>query len=88
MNCFYIEYMIKDQIRKEHAECQRRRLLKRDDEPDLPSKILESAHAFFKHQGFEHTRIADICRNLGINRRTFHRYFSSLDEVLEVLWAR
>lgn len=88
MNYFYIEYMIRDQIRKEHEECQRRRLLKLDEGQDLPSKILESARIFFKSQGFENTRIVDICRNLDISRRTFHRYFNSLDEVLEVLWTR
>lgn len=87
MNEFYIEYIVRDQMRKEHEACQQRRLLKMDEDQDLPSKILESAHTFFKHQGFENTRIVDICRNLGINRRTFHKYFNSLDEVLEVLWA-
>ena len=88
MNDFYIEYMIRDQMRKEHEECQRRRLLELNKGGDLPSKILESARTFFKLQGFENTRIVDICRNLGISRRTFHRCFASLDEVLEVLWAR
>lgn len=88
MNYFYIEYMIKDQIRNEHEECHRRRLLKLDEPRDLPSKILESSRIFFKHQGFDNTRIVHICRGLGISRRTFHKYFNSLDEVLEILWAR
>jgi len=87
MNDFYIEYMIRDQMRKEHEVCQQRRSLKMGEDQDLRSKILESTHTFFKHQGFENTKIVDICRSLGINRRTFHKYFNSLDEVLEVLWS-
>ncbi len=88
MNHFYIEYMVKERIREELEDCQRRRLLKQNDVYVLRSNILESARASFKRIGFEKTRIGDICRELGINRRSFHRHFQSLDEVLEVLWAR
>jgi hypothetical protein len=54
----------------------------------LPSEILESAHSFFQHKGFEKTAIEDICNRLNINSAQFYNHFESLDEVLEVLWAR
>ena len=88
MNDFYIEYMVKERIREELEECQRRRLLKGNEPDDLQAKILGSARSLFSRFGFEKTRIADICRDLGISRRNFYQHFDSLDEVLEVLWAR
>ena len=88
MNDFYIEYMVKSQMREELETCRRRRLLKQAAAPELRVSILESARIFFHRYGFERTRVLDICRSLGISRRTFHKYFKSLDEVLEILWAR
>ena len=54
----------------------------------LPSEILESAHFFFRDKGFEKTAIQDICNRLNINSAQFYNHFESLDEVLEILWAR
>lgn len=54
----------------------------------LSLEILESAHYFFRHKGFEQTEIEDICNRLNINRVQFYAHFDSLDEVLEILWAR
>ncbi len=54
----------------------------------LPSEILESAHFFFRYKGFEKTAIKDICNRLNINSIQFYNNFDSLDEVLEILWAR
>jgi len=54
----------------------------------LPWEILETAHSCFREKGFEKTTILDICRSLGIKESHFHKYFQSLDEVLEILWAR
>ena len=54
----------------------------------LPSEILESAHFFFQQKGFEKTAIEDICIRLNINSAQFYYHFESLDEVLEILWAR
>ena len=54
----------------------------------LPWEILEAAHALFQKKGFERTSIADICRRLEIEPFEFHTHFDSLDEVLEILWAR
>ena len=88
MNDFYIEYMVKQRLRDELEECRRRRLLKPNTEQGLRSDILESARSCFRLLGFEKTRVIDICRDLGVSRRTFHKYFDSLDEVLEILWAR
>ena len=88
MNYFYIEYMIQEKIREEHERCERQRLLRRGEDRDLPTRILASARTAFLYRGFENTRIKDICRSLGISKRSFYKHFDSLDEVLEVLWAR
>jgi len=88
MNIFYIDYMVKDQIRNEIEECRRKRLLKQHGEQEIRSNILDSAHSCFRLSGFEKTRIEHICRDLGISKRTFKKYFNSLDEILEILWDR
>jgi AcrR family transcriptional regulator len=80
--------MIKERMREEREECQRRRLLKQNVDQKLRSEILESARSFFRLLGFEKTRIVHICSDLGISKRTFHKYFKSLDEILDFLWAR
>lgn len=54
----------------------------------LPWEILETANLFFRKKGFEKTTIQDICNRLGINQSQFYNHFDSLDEVLEILWAR
>ena len=54
----------------------------------LPWEILEAAHSLFQKTGFERTSIADICRRLEIEPYEFYTHFDSLDEVLEILWAR
>lgn len=54
----------------------------------LPWEILESAYFFFQHKGYEKTKIQDICNRLNINSAQFYKHFESLDEVLEILWAR
>ncbi len=88
MSHFYIEYIIKERIKDELEECQRRRLLQWNEKLELRSRILESARSFFRLIGFEKTRVKDICMDLGISRRSFHKHFNSLDDMLEVLWAR
>lgn len=54
----------------------------------LPWKILQTACFFFQKKGFEETTIPDICHRLDIKQSQFYNYFQSLDEVLEILWAR
>jgi hypothetical protein len=54
----------------------------------LPWEILEAANTLFQRKGFERTTITDICRRLGIKPFQFYNHFGSLDEVLEILWAR
>lgn len=54
----------------------------------LPWEILESAYFCFRHKGYEKTTIQDVCSRLDINSNQFYKYFESLDEVLEILWAR
>jgi AcrR family transcriptional regulator len=54
----------------------------------LPGEILETAYSCFQKKGFEKTTISDICKSLHIKSSQFYRHFESLDEVLEILWAR
>ena len=57
-------------------------------EASLPWEILEAAHALFQKKGFERTSVLDICSRLKIKSFEFYNHFNSLDEVLEILWAR
>ena len=57
-------------------------------ETSLPWEILEATHYLFQKKGFERTSIADICSRLEIESDQFYKHFESLDEVLEILWAR
>lgn len=54
----------------------------------LPWEILETARSCFQNKGIERTTILDICKRLNIKETEFYNYFQSLDEVLEILWAR
>jgi|GEM_PF-1313086 len=54
----------------------------------LAWEILETAYFLFRKKGFDRTTIPDICSRLGIRQSQFYHYFDSLDEVLEILWAR
>ena len=54
----------------------------------LPWEILETARSCFLKKGVEKTTVLDICKRLGIEDTHFYTYFRSLDEVLEILWAR
>jgi hypothetical protein len=54
----------------------------------LPWEILEAANCLFREKGFEKTKVTDICSRLKIKPLEFYRHFDSLDEVLEILWAR
>lgn len=54
----------------------------------LQWEILETANYLFLKKGFEKTTLSDICEKLSINSSQFYKHFESLDEVLEILWAR
>ena len=82
------QYMVRQRLSDELEEWWRRCLTQQHDRCGLRSQILDSARTSCKRIGFEKTRIADICRELGISRRSFQQHFQSQDEVLEVLWAR
>ena len=49
---------------------------------------MEIASRFFEAKGFDNTKVRDVCKGLGISRLQFYRHFHSLDEVLDILWAR
>lgn len=103
MNFLYIDYMIKEQQREVQEACERRRLLNWNKKMNLRcrsqentmisnsevrSRIVEIASRFFQKKGFDNTKVGEVCKGSGISRLQFYRHFHSLDEVLEVLWAR
>ena len=103
MNFLYIDCIIKEQKREIQEECERRLLLNWNkkmnngfksqgknqiSKSEVRSRIVEIASRFFQARGFENTKVSDVCRGLGISRLQFYRHFHSLDEVLEILWAR
>lgn len=57
-------------------------------EASLPWEILEAANHLFRKNGFDGTAVKDICTRLEIKPLQFYNHFNSLDEVLEILWAR
>ena len=103
MNFLYIDCIIKEQQREIQEDCERRLLLnwnkkmnvclksrgnEKVSSPELRSRIVEIASRFFEAKGFENTKVSDVCKGLGISRLQFYRHFHSLDEVLDILWAR
>ena len=103
MNFLYIDCVIKEQQREAQEACERRRLMNWNkkmklcsrfedsstiSKSELPSRIVETAAAIFETRGFDNTRVVDVCTSLGISRLQFHRHFRSLDDVLEIVWAR
>ncbi len=103
MNFFYIDCVIKEQQREIREDCERRRLLNWNKKmklhsrlednrqilkSELPSQIVETASTIFQTRGFENTKVVDVCKQLGISKSQFYHHFRSLDEVLEIVWAR
>ena len=52
----------------------------------LYEAIMQVARQFFIVKGFEMTTVDDITATLGISSDCFYDYFSSTDEILELLW--
>jgi len=103
MNFLYIDCVIKEQQRETREECERRRLLnwnkkmqlrsrfedkRQISKTELRSRIVETASTIFQTRGFDNTKVADVCKSLGISRLQFYLHFRSLDDVLEIVWAR
>lgn len=49
-------------------------------------KIVATAEMLFQKRGFENTTIKDVTTCLRIPESLFFHYFSSTDEILELLW--
>ena len=59
-----------------------------DDELPLTEQIPATARQLFQNNGFDHTSLADLCKEMNIDRATFYRHYGSLHNVLEILWNR
>ena len=53
----------------------------------VKKRILESAKDFFETRGFDNTTTIDIISSLEIREEEFFYHYSSLDEVLDILWS-
>ncbi len=51
------------------------------------TQLAEAARALFVEQGFEATTVEQIAAATGLSRRSFHRYFSSKEDVLSQWFA-
>jgi AcrR family transcriptional regulator len=55
---------------------------------EMRARILESARALFAEQGFEKTRVADICERADVAQKTFFNHFpTKLDMLREIAHA-
>ncbi len=52
-------------------------------EEDVQQKIIKTAVEMFFRLGIRSVSIDDICRELGMSKKTFYVYFSSKDELVE-----
>jgi len=50
--------------------------------PETAVRITDAARLCFRRQGFRRTTVDDVAREAGISRRTYYRYFKSLEEVM------
>lgn len=53
----------------------------------LEADIIETARLLFKTKGFDHTSLRDITMQLNISDQMISQHFTSLDEILEVVWS-
>jgi AcrR family transcriptional regulator len=51
----------------------------------VKSRVVEAAIDVFTRQGVAATTVEDILRTAGVSRRTFYRFFSNKDDVLDAL---
>ncbi len=61
--------------------------LKQLNDQKMYRNIIQTARSLFINNGFDNTTIDDITISLQISDESFGKYFSSLNELLEVLWA-
>lgn len=61
--------------------------LKESNDQEMYRNIIQTARSLFTNNGFDNTTIDDITISLQISDELFREYFSSLSELLEVLWA-
>ena len=50
---------------------------------DIKQKIVETAFGLFKQYGIRSVSIDDICRSLGMSKKTFYQYFPGKKELIE-----
>ncbi len=61
--------------------------LKQSNDQKMYRNIIQTARSLFINNGFDNTTIDYITISLQISDESFGKYFSSLNELLEVLWA-
>ena len=52
---------------------------------DIKHKIVETAFELFRQYGIRSVSIDDLCRSLGISKKTFYQYFPGKNELVEAV---
>ena len=55
---------------------------------DMRKNIIEQASQMMRQAGIRSVSVDDICRNLGISKKTFYVYFETKDALVEALLLR
>jgi AcrR family transcriptional regulator len=55
---------------------------------DRRNEFVEAARKLFNEKGFENTSVEDIIARVGVAKGLFYYYFSSKEEILEILFER
>lgn len=58
-----------------------------DSREVIHHQIVDAARFHFQDKGFDNTTVSDLIESLHITEQTFLKYFQSMDDLLEVVWA-
>jgi len=56
-----------------------------DQTMDMKEKILEVSRALFIKRGVRNVNVDEICRNLGISKKTFYQYYESKEDLVGIM---
>lgn len=51
------------------------------------ARIIETAEALFNRYGIKRVRVEEICRDAGVSKMTFYKYFSNKIDLAQQIWS-